>query len=346
MHIIVVGLSHRTAPVELRERFAFRKVNLSESLKAVSKEASLDECAILSTCNRVEVYGLTSLPECSYDGIKQFLSKHSSLREDISRFIYTHTEPRSIYHLFHVASGLDSMVIGETEIVGQLKEAYFLARQYNTIGKFLNALFQKALNASKHVRTTTAVSEGPVSVGSVAVELAQKIFGSLKTANIFVLGAGSMAETILKYLIDKGSDSIFVSSRSYKRAEDLANRFNGRAILFEGFLNKMQETDIVITSTSSPHFIIRHSDVREIMSARKHKPLFFIDISVPRNTEPDVSNIDGVYLYNIDDLEKIVSENLKKRSSIVEECRMLIDRKARLFIEWFNEEMQGWDKRV
>lgn len=346
MHIIVAGLSHRTAPVEIRERFAFRKANLSELLKAVSKDALLDECSILSTCNRVEVYGLTSSPESSYDGIKRFLSQQANLKDDISRFIYTHTEPRSIYHLFHVASGLDSMVIGETEIVSQLKEAYFLARESNSVGKFLNVLFQKALNASKHVRTQTAVSTGLVSVGSVAVELAQKIFGRLEDATVMVLGAGTMAEAVLRALTDKGSRLILVSSRSYERAVRLTDRLGGAAIGSDDLIREMEKADIVITSTSSPHFIIKKSDVFNIMLRRRQKPLFFIDISVPRNTEPDVSNIDNVYLYNIDDLEKIVLENLQKRTKVLEECRLLIDRKARLFIEWFNEELHNRDKRL
>lgn len=346
MHIIVVGLSHRTAPVEIRERFAFKKSSLSETLLQLAKEASLNECAILSTCNRVEVYGLTQEPERSYNGIKEFLARQANFQNNISHFLYNHIEPMSIYHLFHVASGLDSMVIGETEIVGQVKETYFLAKQHNTIGKFLNALFQKALNTSKHVRTTTAVSAGSVSVGSVAVELAQKIFADLKDAKVFVLGAGSMAETILKYLKERGAESIAISSRSYERAQGLACRLGGRVVLFESFLNEVRDADIIITSTSSPHFIIEYSDVHSVMLARKHKPLFFIDISVPRNTQPDVARIDGVYLYDIDDLNTIVAENINKRTSIIEECRQLIDRKARLFIEWFNEEIQNRDKRL
>lgn len=341
MHIIVVGLNHRTAPVQIRERFAFRKSEFSKLLNDVSKEATFEECAILSTCNRLEVYGITSAPERSYLSIKQFLARKGSLADDISAFLYNHIEPRSIYHLFHVASGLDSMVIGETEIVGQVKEAYILAKENRAIGKFLNGLFQKALNASKHVRATTQVSAGLVSVGSVSVELAEKIFGALRQAKVFVLGAGTMAETILKHLKDKGTESVVVSSRSYQRAQGLVARCGGRAVSFDNFKDEMKDADIIITSTSSPHFLISHFDVCAIMGARKQKPLFFIDISVPRNTEPEVAGVDGVYLYNIDDLEKIVAENLKKRSSLIEECRAIIDRKARLFLEWFYKEIKA-----
>lgn len=344
MHIVVVGLNHKTAPVEIRERFAFRKSDLSESLSSVSKEASLSECAILSTCNRVEIYGLTEGVDSSCNGIKKILSRQGGLYEDLANLLYTHTEPGSVYHLFHVASGLDSMVVGETEIVSQIKEAYSLARECGAIGKFLNALFQKALNASKYVRTKTSVSAGLVSIGSVAVELAQKIFSNLQNSTVMILGAGNMAEVCLKNLITRGVKSVLVSSRSYERAFDLAERFNGQAVRFDNFIEKMADADIVITSTMAPHFLIKRSDVISLMSKRRHKPIFFIDISVPRNTEPEVSSIDGVYLYNIDDLERIVSENLKKRHLVIEECRLIIDRKARLFIEWFNEEMHNRDK--
>ena len=327
--IVVLGLSHHTAPVTLRERFAFSEARVPAALQILRDARLADEAVILSTCNRVELYAVTNLePRRAFTELREFLVNCHDYRDPLTDELYSITEPQSIEHLFRVACGLDSMVLGETEILGQLKKAYDFALQHGHTGRILNKAFQKAFNVAKHIRTETDIQRGSVSVGSVAVELAEKIFSSLNDRQVMVLGAGDTSEKTARALLSRGARSIIVSNRSYERAAALAGELGGAAIHFEQWSDAFTGVDIVISSTSAPHYIVDRAKLEPLMRRRRNRPLLLIDIAVPRDIDPQVNFLDNVYLYNIDDLQAIADDYLKQRKEEIVRCEAIIREKA------------------
>lgn len=339
MNLMVIGMSHRTAPVEIREKLSFRSKQIVEVNRLLKESASLDENLILSTCNRVEIYAVANHNKDHVNDIENFLSGFHSL--DISDYkdrLYVYKDKAAIEHLFRVASGLDSMVIGEMEILGQVKKAYQEARESRTTGKVLNRLFENAFNTAKRVRTETFITRGAVSVSSVAVRLARKILGSLKGKKVLIIGAGKVGEQLILYLKEEGIESIFVTNRTLERARDLAVRFAATAIPFEDFSGRLPETDIIVTSTGAPHCILHKDDILSLMPLRKQRPLFIIDLAVPRDVEPEVNGVDNVYLYDIDDLQKTVDETIVLRKNELTSCSEIIGASSEKFIRWLVSE--------
>jgi glutamyl-tRNA reductase len=353
MNVVVIGLSHHSSPVELRERFAFAESKIPDALKSLRESGIAGEAVILSTCNRVEIYAATPLdPAKAFADLKNFLvrwgetpsspnQKETKSELDgvsphqnfLGEEIYTLAEPQSLQHLFKVASGLDSMVLGETEILGQLKTAYELARQHQHTGSKLNKAFQRAFNVAKHIRTHTNIQRGSVSVSSVAVELAEKIFSSLAEREVLVIGAGEMSEKTARALLSRGAKSIIVASRSHERAQILAKEFGGRAVQFDDWAAEFEKIDIAISSTSAPHHILDRAKLEPLMKARKHRPLLLIDIAVPRDIAPEVNFLENVYLYNIDDLQSIADDYLKLRKEEIARCEEIIAEKVKPLLE-------------
>lgn len=330
MPVVVIGLSHHSSPVTVRERFAFPESAISGALQKIRDAGLAQEAVILSTCNRVELYAAVRSTDAQALGnLRQFLLDWHQYREPLGDEIYKLTEPDSVEHLFKVACGLDSMVLGETEILGQLKKAYELALQLKQTGSVLNKAFQKAFNVAKHIRTETNIQRGSVSVGSVAVELAEKIFNSLAERQVMVIGAGDTSEKTARALLSRGAKSIIVSNRSYERALALANELGGRAVAFDHWGAEFERIDIVISSTSAPHYILDRAKLAPLMKARKNRPLLLIDIAVPRDIEPEVNFLENVYLYNIDDLQAIAEDYLKQRQEEIARCERIIREKAK-----------------
>jgi glutamyl-tRNA reductase len=333
MAIVVIGLSHHTAPVTLRERFAFAEARLPEMLQALCSSGAAEEAVILSTCNRVEIYAATEMQErAAFRKIQEFLTSVHGYDEPLGSEVYSLSEPASVQHLFKVAAGLDSMVLGETEILGQLKKAYDLSLQTGHTGAVLNKAFQKAFNVAKHLRTETAIQRGSVSVGSVAVELAEKIFSALHDRHVMVIGAGETSEKTARALLSRGARSIIVSNRSHDRAVALAQELGGRAVHFEDWAKEFEQIDIVISSTSAPHYILDRTKLEPLIHRRKNRPLLLIDIAVPRDIEPEVNFLESVYLYNIDDLQAIADDYLKQRKDEIARCEAIIAEKAQALI--------------
>jgi len=329
MHVVVAGLSHHSSPVTVRERFAFGEARIPAALQMIRDSGIAEEAVILSTCNRVEIYAATSLePRSAFAELREFLVRIHDYREPLTDELYTLGEPDSIEHLFKVAAGLDSMVLGETEILGQLKKAYDAALQLRHTGPRLNKAFQRAFNVAKHIRTETNIQRGSVSVASVAVELAEKIFDSLKERQVMVIGAGETSEKAARALLSRGAHSVIVSNRSHDRAVALAGELGGRAVHFEEWHREFADIDIVISSTSAPHFVLDRVKLEPLMHLRRNRPLLLIDIAVPRDIEPEVNFMDDVYLYNIDDLQAIASDYLRQRKEEIARCEAIIREKA------------------
>ena len=329
MSVVVIGLSHHSSPVELRERFAFAGEKIPDALKSLRTAGIADEAVILSTCNRVEIYAATPLePARAFAELKQFLVTVHAYDAALRDEFYTLAEPQSLQHLFKVACGLDSMMLGETEILGQLKQAYETAFQSQHTGARLNKAFQRAFHVAKHVRTETNIQRGSVSVASVAVELAEKIFSDLKTRNVLVLGAGDTGEKTARALLSRGAQGITISNRSAEKAVALAAELNGHAIPFEDWPREFARFDIVISTTAAPHYILDRTKLEPLMKARRNRPLLLIDITVPRNVEPEVNFLENVYLYNVDDLQAMADSYLKQRQEEVARCERIIREKA------------------
>ena len=329
MPIIVLGLSHHSSPVSVRERFAFAEARVPAALQSLRDSGVADEAVILSTCNRVEIYAATQLePARAFTALRQFLITCHDYRDPLTDEIYAWGEPQSVHHLFRVACGLDSMVLGETEILGQLKKAYDLALQNGHTGGRLNKAFQRAFNVAKHIRTETNIQRGSVSVGSVAVELAEKIFSRLSDRDVLVIGAGDTSEKTARALLSRGARSIIVSNRSHDKAVALAEALGGRAVSFENWADEFANIDIVVSSTSAPHYVLDRVKLEPLMKLRRNRPLLLIDIAVPRDIEPEVNFLDNVYLYNIDDLQAIAADYLKQRQEEIARCEQIIRQKA------------------
>ncbi len=329
MSIVVAGLNHRSAPVEMREKFAFTDAELPQILETFRTGEIVSEAVILSTCNRVEVYAAGDKTAGELiDKTVNFLLKSRNYSAQLNGEIYTLSEPDSLIHLFRVASGLDSMVLGETEILGQLKKAYDIALSGKHTGNFLNRSFQRAFNVAKKIRSETNIQKGSISVASVAVELAEKIFETLKSRKVLVIGAGDMAEKSARALVSRGASEIIFTNRSIEKANALASELNGAVIPFEGFINKIGDVDIVISSTSAPDYIINRHKISNVVQKRKNRSLFMIDLAVPRDINPDVTGFENVFLYDIDDLQEIAEDYLKQRLAEAQHCEKIIKDKV------------------
>ena len=335
MSVVVIGLSHRTSPVELRERFAFTDEQIPAALKSLRDSGLASEAAILSTCNRVEIYAATPLaPEKALAELEKFLVAHHAFAGALGESLYTIAEPHSLHHLFKVAAGLDSMVIGETEILGQLKNSYELALKNNFTGVRLNKAFQRAFNVAKHIRTETNIQRGSVSVMSAAVELAEKIFSSLAEHEVLVIGAGETSEKTARALQSRGVKRITVTNRSPERAVALASELGQGAttVPFANWPEEFERIDIAISSTASTDHILDRAKLEPLMKRRKNRPLLLIDIAVPRDIDPAVNELDNVYLYNVDDLQSIAAEYLKLRQEEVVRCEKIIAEKVAVLL--------------
>jgi glutamyl-tRNA reductase len=330
MPLLVFGLNHRTAPVTVRERFALSETRVPETLRALRDAGLASEAVILSTCNRVELYVVTPAePARAFADLETFLINWVNYPHALEEHAYRIAEPQSIEHLFRVACGLDSMVLGETEILGQLKQAYDLALQHQFTGARLNKAFQKAFNVAKQVRTQTHIQRGATSVAAVAVELAEKIFSELKNRQVMVIGAGDTSEKAARALLSRGAHSVIVANRTYDRAVELARELDGRAVHWDAWMDECERVDIVISSTAAPHHIIDRAKIEPVMKRRHGRPLLLIDIAVPRDIEPEVNFLDDVYLYNVDDLQAIADDYLNQRKEEIARCEAIIRERAR-----------------
>lgn len=324
MQLIVLGLNHKTAPVEVRERFNFTQERTLRVLRRLVNNDNFNEVVLLSTCNRTELYMVLD-DAVAGTAFLRVLLHHLAGEQYKSEYFYNLTGFNCVRHLFKVASSLDSLIVGEGQILSQIKNAYHLARSYGTTDTLLNTLFNRAISVGKRVRTETKIAYSSVSVSSAAVDLAIDVVGDLTAANILVLGAGRMSELTARHLIDKGARTIFVSNRNFDHAQDLAEKFNGTAIPYNEFMQQAVNSDIIITSTGAPHYVITEQGVRDILPQRNGKPLILVDIAVPRDIDPLVSEIDGVTLYNIDDLEGVVDMNKNFRSSEAKAAERIIE---------------------
>lgn len=335
MHLLCLGLSHHTAPVDVRERFAISEIELGPTARALAQSAGLAEAVVVSTCNRVEFYTAARDAPRGLTTLREFVERRAgTLGHDA--FVHL-THAAGVRHLFRVVCGLDSMILGETEILGQVKLAYRAAQESSATGKYLNKLFQRAFNVAKEVRTNTNITRGAVSVGSVAVDLAEKIFGRLAPCTVMILGAGETSELTARALKSRGVKTIFVANRSYDRAVVLAREMGGAAVHFDAWQHNFREVDILIGSTSAPHHILHATQLAPIMRTRPDRPLFCIDLAVPRDIEPAVNDLDGVYLYDIDSLQAIADESMNIRRQELAACEQIIERHVAAFIEWFDQ---------
>jgi glutamyl-tRNA reductase len=335
VHLLLVGASHRTAPVELRERLDFCSRGLDRAVAALAACPSADEAVVLSTCNRAEMYIACADPVSSFDDILAFVSEFQQLpAERIRPHLYSHIDGEVARHLFRVSSGLDSLVVGEPQILGQVKDAYSTASTVQTTGALLNKLFHWAFAVGKRVRSETALAEGAVSVSFAAVNLAKKIFGNLHGRRVLVIGTGEMGKLTATHLKAQGIAALIITSRTHANAEELAEEVGGQAAPWDALQHTLLESDIVITATGAPTPILSKAQIADSMPSSRTRPLFLIDIAVPRDVEPNAAEIEQVFLYNIDDLQAIVRENLEKRGAEIGRAEQIVEDEVQKFASW------------
>jgi glutamyl-tRNA reductase len=324
MRFSITGVNHKSAPVEVRERLAFDEPSLAAALLDLKGRPGFCEGMILSTCNRVEV-ALTCEDATASLAVDEFLADTRQVARDwVTPYLYHYEDGEAIRHLFRVAASLDSMVVGEPQILGQLKSAYALAKEHGAVSGFLDVLLTRAFNVAKRVRSETEIGANAVSVSYAAVELARDIFGTLDDKNVMIVGAGKMSELAARHLRRSGATHIYVTNRTHERAVEMAQIFDGKIVEYTKFMSFLPEVDIVITSSGAPHYIITRDEMKKVIDARRNRPMFLIDIAVPRNIEPSVNKLDNVFLYDIDDLQKVVDSNLKDRMHSAEEAEAII----------------------
>ncbi len=328
MQLALVGLSHKTAPVEIRERLAFSATDIQDALRSLVQYDGISEAMILSTCNRVEV--VAEAPDDEL--VREFLcSYHRIPCDSIASHLYTLRDNDAIRHIFRVASSLDSMVVGEPQILGQVKEAFRVASDAGTVGSHLGSLMERALTVAKKIRTDTGIAESAVSISYAAVELARKIFGDLSGKSVMIIGASKMGELAAKHLKRAGVSTVLVTNRTFERAARMARVFEGAAIPFEHLNDHIDRADIVISSTGAPHFVITKPNAEQIIRRRKNRPMFFIDIAVPRDIDPGVNDIDNVFLYDIDDIQQVVDVNMEERMTEASRAEEIVDHEVEAF---------------
>ncbi len=338
MNLHTLGLNHDSAPVEIREKLAFSPSSVPIALSSFSQSFPSSETVILSTCNRVEIYVTSPDNSLDKDTLLDFFSAfHGLPKEKFAEHMYHYQGINAVRHLFFVSSSLDSLVRGETQILSQVKEAYMTAAASETTGTILNQLFQRSLNVAKEVHTRTGIGKGKVSVSTVAVDLAIKIFKDFSEKTIFIIGAGEMCELVLKHLVEKGAKTAIVANRNYDKAKSLAEEYNGKAINYEKLEDYLPQADLVISSTSAPHYVVHAEHIKNAIKVRRGNPMLLVDIAVPRDIDPEIAKIDNVYLYNIDDLQTVVSNNIDERENELGKCQAIIDKEVSQYMAWIEE---------
>ncbi len=334
--IVIIGLNHKTAPVEVRERLAFSSEDNPKVLQAMRQEPWLDEIVLFSTCNRVEFLLATKDMPKVVGAVKDFLADFKNTPRSIfEQALYIYNGDEAVRHMFRVASSLDSMVVGEAQILGQIKESYREACNHRTCGVVLNRLMHRSFWVAKRVRTETGIGDHAVSISYAAVELGRKIFGELEGKAVLLVGAGEMAELAVEHLVTNRAGPIFVANRTFERGLEIAEGFKGTAIRFEEIPEYLKQVDIVISSTGAPNYILRHGDFKGVMRARKNRPLFLIDIAVPRDIDPEINRITNVYVYDIDDLQSAIQENINERQREARKGERIADMAVVQFRRWF-----------
>ncbi len=330
MNLIVIGVNHQTAPVEVREQFAISEARLPEAVKLLASYPGVEEAMIVSTCNRVELIVRTSNGKADIrDCLRQLYSVDPALYH---KHLFEYRDREAIRHLFRVASSLDSMVVGEPQILGQVKEAYATARAVGAVNSQLDALLSRAFAVAKRVRTETLIATSAVSVASVAVDLAKKIFGDLDGKSVYLVGAGKMCELAARHLLAHGAKKIYVGNRTFERAVVMAKKFNGEAIPFEQLYDTVDLADIVISSTGAPHTIFRKEHGEKFLSRRRNRPMFFIDIAVPRDVDPEMNKLDGMFVYDIDDLQQVVGSHISDRRLEADRAATIVEDEVEKFL--------------
>ncbi|MCM3587641.1 glutamyl-tRNA reductase [Mesobacillus maritimus] len=337
MHIMVVGLNYRTAPVEIRERLTFDENNLKDAMQTLQNKKSILENIIISTCNRTEIYAVVDQLHTGRYYIKEFLAEWFGIEQaEFSPYLFAYEQDGAVEHLFKVACGLDSMVLGETQILGQVRSSFFIGQEEKTTGTVFNHLFKQAITIAKRGHSETDIGANAVSISYAAVELAKKIFGSLDNKHVLILGAGKMGELAIQNLHANGAEKVTVINRTYQKAEDLANRFAGEAKTLKELQCALVEADILISSTGAKDFVVTKDMMSTVNSLRKGKPLFMVDIAVPRDLDPAIADLENTFLYDIDDLEGIVEANLQERKKAAEKIMLDIEEEIVLFKQWLN----------
>lgn len=333
MQLAVLGLNHKTAPVVVRERFSIAKDKIRISLQEMDKYQGLHEVVVLSTCNRSELYAV--IDEGTLDILKRFWADLTGNESNIDQYLYSFTDEECIRHLFNVASSLDSLVIGEGQILSQVKEAYAISLEEGATGTMMNTLMHRAITTGKRVRTETRIAFNAVSVSYAAVELARNIFGTLEHSNVLIFGAGKMAELTLENLIGRGAKKVYVANRHRDKAEELAQRFGGETVDFDNALVEASDADVIVTSTGAAHYVVHSWEVIELLRRRNNRPVVFIDIAVPRDVDPEVGEFSAVKLYNIDNLNDVVDEHLEERQHEAEQAKEIVEEEIRSIQERF-----------
>ncbi len=337
MDIIVVGLSHKTAPVEIREKVAFAPTAMAEPLQQMLALPAISEGLIVSTCNRVELYAVSKQADAAVVELKTFIAQYHQLKlSALEEHLYSFTGEDAIQHVLRVAASLDSMVVGEPQILGQIKTAYGYASEFQTAGTILNRFLHKAFSVAKRVRTETAIASNAVSVSFAAVELARKIFDSLDGKTVMLVGAGEMCELAAKHFMNNGISRVLVTNRTFSRAEKLAEEFSGQAIPFEEFQQHLHKVDIVLSSTGAPDYVLTAKALKAVSKARRYKPMFLIDIAVPRDIDPKANRIDNIYLYDVDDLQGVVEANIKERQKEAAKAELIVADEVCQFRSWLS----------
>ncbi len=336
VHIMVVGLNYRTSPVEVRERFTFAEEDLAEAVKQLKQTKSILEGVIVATCNRTEIYAVVDRHHLCGHYVRTFMEQWFGMRRDqFTQHLYMYEDEQAIEHLFRVASGLDSMVIGETQILGQVRDAFLLAQRQKATGTLFNMLFKQAVTLAKRAHAETSIGEAAVSVSYAAVELGKRIFGQFAGKTVMIMGAGKMSELTVKHLYANGADRVLVVNRTYERAVELADKFNGIPLTYADAVRRLPEADVVISSTGSQEYVLTMKQVEEAMQQRKSRPLFMIDIAVPRDLDPAISSVANVFLYDIDDLEGIVESNLEQRKREAVKIDAMIEADLEAYRQWY-----------
>lgn len=336
LHIIVVGLNFRTAPVEIREKFTFSEQELPDALQALKETKSILECVIVNTCNRTELYAVVDQLHVCGHFIRDYLSRRCHIpMNEFTNHLYIYEDEEAMSHLFRVTSGLDSMVLGETQILGQVKQSFLLAQKQKTTGTFFNMLFKQAVTMAKKAHHETSIGENPVSVSYAAVELGKRIFGDFRRKNVMIIGAGKMSELTARHLQGQGVNQVYVVNRTFQKAEELSQSFQGTPVLQEEMIERMDHVDIVITSTGSKQPILKAQEMKKIKPRNASRPLFIIDIAVPRDVDPDIAQLENVFLYDIDDLEGIVESNMEQRKKEAAKIELMIEAELAAYQQWY-----------
>ncbi|OEH84195.1 glutamyl-tRNA reductase [Desulfuribacillus stibiiarsenatis] len=337
MYILAAGLNYRTAPVEIREKFTFQQQEVPTALEKLRAMHSILECALVATCNRTEIYCIVDHIHCGEQHIMVFLQEQFGIdRSEFRKYLYFHSGENAVRHLFKVSCGLDSMVLGETQILGQVRDAYDMSLEHNAMGTILKQLLPLAIVVGKRTHTETDIGKNAVSISYAAIELGKKIFGQLTDKRVLIIGAGKMSELTAKHLNSSGVEQVYVVNRTFHRAEELATKFKGVAVEWANIQDCLADVDIVVSSTGATDYVVDAPMMKDVMKRRKNRPIFMIDIAVPRDLDPAINDVEGVFLYDIDELEGVVEANKKLREKEIDQISLIIDEEINNFALWLN----------